>query len=148
MKVKDCMCTQVCYCTPQNTVQDCAKLMNENHVGCIPVCDDKKNIVGIVTDRDLILRTVACNKQPANTPISEVMTCNTCCCSPDTTVEDAEQLMCENQIRRIPVLNNNQIVGILTIGDLAKNKNISCTQVAKTIEDICCNKNGQEKNNE
>ena len=50
MKVKDCMCNNIYYCLPNSTVTDCAKLMNEKHVGCIPVCDEGKNLVGLVTD--------------------------------------------------------------------------------------------------
>ena len=50
MKVKECMCGDICYCTPDTKVSDVAKMMNENGVGCIPVCDDKKCVVGILTD--------------------------------------------------------------------------------------------------
>ena len=62
MKVKDCMCNQVTCVTPESTVKDCAKLMCNKHVGCIPVCDNNNNVVGLVTDRDIILRSIACDK--------------------------------------------------------------------------------------
>lgn len=55
MNVKDCMSTKVCYCTPENSVKDVAKLMCDNHVGCIPVCNDNNCVVGVITDRDVIL---------------------------------------------------------------------------------------------
>ena len=138
MKVKDCMCGDICICTPDNSVCDCSKLMNEKHIGCVPVCDLENNIVGLVTDRDIVLRCIACDKDPKNTKLSEIMTCNICCCKPEQDILDVEDEMCKTQVRRIPVVDdNNKIVGILSLGDLAKNKNISEESVGKTIEGIC-----------
>ena len=134
MKVQDCMCG----CSPENTVCDCSKLMNDRHVGCIPVCDAENKVVGLVTDRDIILRCIASGKDPKNTKINEIMTKNVCCCNPEQDVCDAEQDMCETQVRRIPVVdNNNKIIGMLSLGDLAKNKNVSKEDVGKTVEGIC-----------
>lgn len=62
MKVKECMCKEVACVNPNTTVCDVAKLMLDKHVGCIPVCNEKNNVVGLVTDRDLILRTLAYEK--------------------------------------------------------------------------------------
>ena len=67
MKVKDCMCNQVNYVKPNTSVQDCAKMMCECHIGCTPVCDDSNRLVGIVTDRDILLRAVACDKDTCKT---------------------------------------------------------------------------------
>lgn len=146
MKVKDCMCNEVCYVTPNNTVCDCAKLMCNNHVGCIPVCDETKNIVGLITDRDVILRTVACEKDATKTPVSEIMTSKVCCCTSDVDIKEAEDLMCKYQIRRLPVVDdNNKIVGIITLGDLAKNNNVNNESVSNTLENICkCNDKNAE----
>ena len=80
MNVKDCMSTNVCYCTPDSYIKEAAKLMCDNHVGCIPVCNDDKCIVGVITDRDVILRSIACGKDVNNTKVSDIMTCNPCCC--------------------------------------------------------------------
>ena len=135
MKVKDCMCNEVSWVKPNCTIKDCAKIMMENHIGCVPVCDDSKKVVGLVTDRDIILRSVACDKDIKTSPVSDIMTCNVYCCTPDTDVSDAEHLMSQNQVRRIPVIdNNNKIVGILTLGDLATTRD---TDVDKTLENIC-----------
>ena len=66
------------------------------------------------------------------------MTTNVCCCKPEQDVCDAEQDMCETQVRRIPVVdNNNKIIGMLSLGDLAKNNNVSKEDVGKTVEGIC-----------
>ena len=62
MRVKDCMCGEVCWVKPDTKVSEIAKIMNQNHIGCVPVCDDKNSLVGIITDRDIILRTIACDK--------------------------------------------------------------------------------------
>ena len=141
MKVKDCMCKEVVFVKPDCSTEECAKLMCENHIGCVPVCDNSNKLVGLVTDRDIILRTVGCGKEIKNTTVSDIMTCNVTCCSPETNVADAEKAMGNNQIRRIPVIENDKIVGILTLGDLAANQNVDTYQVCATLENICsCDK--------
>jgi len=137
MKVKECMCNNVYYCTPNTKVSDVAKMMNQNGVGCIPVCNDEKCVVGILTDRDIILRSVACDKDASNTCVSDIMTCNTICCDCNEEVNTAAENMGKTGIRRIPVTENGKLVGILTMGDLAKHQNISCNCVGTTFEHIC-----------
>lgn len=146
MKVKDCMCHEVAYLTPESTIEDCAKLMCNKHVGCIPVCDNTKTIVGLVTDRDVILRSIACDKDIKNTPISDIMTCKVCCCSPNEEVNEAEKKMSDEQIRRLPVVDeNNKIIGIITLGDLCANQNVNTEDVCQTLENICrCNDKNAE----
>lgn len=149
MDVKDCMSTKVCFCTPNSSVKDAAKLMCDNHVGCIPVCNDDNCVVGLITDRDIILRSIACDKDVCRTKVTDVMTCNPCCCSPNTTIDEATKVMSNLQIRRMPVCDsNNKIVGILTLGDLAHHdKEIGAKEVCNTLENICgCD--GNSKNAE
>lgn len=144
MKVKDCMCEDVCCVKPETKIQEVAKLMSKNHIGCIPVCDENNCICGIVTDRDVLLRCVACNKDTSQTPVSDIMTCNVCTCQEDDDMTNAETRMGQNQIRRLPVCDSqNRVVGILTFGDLAKNSyELGKQQVCTTIENICnCNGN-------
>ena len=144
MKVKDCMCEDVCCVKPETKIQEVAKLMSKNHIGCIPVCDENNCICGIVTDRDVLLRCVACNKDTSQTPVSDIMTCNVCTCQEDDDMTNAETKMGQNQIRRLPVCDSqNRVVGILTFGDLAKNDyELGKQQVYTTIENICnCNGN-------
>ena len=135
MKVKDCMCGEVCCVKPETKVYEIAKLMNDNHIGCVPVCDQNNCIVGMITDRDIILRSVACDKDVKNTPASEIMTCNVCTCNQN------------DDIRRIPVVDNNKVIGILTLGDLAHyNEETGEDNFCNTVEEICgCG--GQTKNN-
>lgn len=137
MKVKECMCSEVCYCKPDSTISQVAKMMCENHIGCIPVCNEDNCVVGILTDRDIILRAVACDKDAQNTKVSDVMSCNIICCDCNSEVKDASKTMGEEQIRRIPVTENGKLVGILTLGDLAKNEQINSEFVGETTECIC-----------
>lgn len=141
MKVKDCMCNQVEYVTPSNTVHDCATIMYNKRIGCVPICNNSKNVVGLVTDRDIILRCVACNKNPNTTPVSEIMTCEVCCCNSEDDIQKAQDLMSKNQVKRIPIIENEKLIGMLTLGDLAANTQVDNTNVGNTLECICeCDK--------
>lgn len=137
MKTKDCMCQNIVIAHPNTTIEDCCKMMGENHIGCVPVCDQENKIVGIVTDRDIVLRGIACQKDPKATKLSDIMTTKVCCCQAGDDVKKAEDLMKDNKVRRLPVIENNQVVGMLTIGDLACNDDISCECLGETLEDIC-----------
>lgn len=139
MKIKDCMCHEVCFVKPDDKIADACKLMLNKHIGCVPVCDNEKKVVGLITDRDVILRSICCEKDVNKTPVSDIMSCNVQCCKPDDDVEYAEKLMSDMQIRRIPIVEDNKIVGILTIGDLAENTNISPNELCNTLENICDN---------
>ena len=136
------MCENVCQVTPETNIKEVAKLMQENKVGCIPVCNDNK-VCGIVTDRDLVLRGMACGKNIDTTKVSDIMTCNPCTCKEDDDIEKAEDLMAENQIKRIPVCdNNNNIVGMLSIGNLFQNhEDLDEDELCYTLECICKNSN-------
>ena len=139
MKINECMCRDVCFVKPECNVYDAARIMNENHIGCIPVCNDEKNVVGVITDRDIVLRGVACDKNVKSTPVSEIMTTNVYTCRSEEELEDAQYTMSRNQIRRIPIVDNqNKMVGILSFGDLAHNtQKIGDEQFTQTVENIC-----------
>lgn len=139
MKINECMCKDVCCVKPDCNVYDAARIMCEHHIGCIPVCNDEKCVVGILTDRDIVLRTVACNKDSKNTPVSEIMTTDVCTCKSDEDICNAQNIMANNQVRRLPVVDeNNKVIGILTMGDLAHNDiQIGKEDVCTTIENIC-----------
>ena len=142
MKVKDCMCDDVCCVKSNAKVQEVAKLMAQNHIGCVPVCDDNDCICGIVTDRDVLLRCVACDKNIHQTPVNDIMSCNVYTCQENDEMSNAESKMGQQQIRRLPVCDNqNRIVGILTMGDIAQNnQQLGQNQVCTTFENICgCN---------
>ena len=139
MKINDYMCKDVCFVKPDCKVYDAARIMCENHIGCIPVCDDNRNCLGIITDRDILLRTVACDKDTKTTTVNDIMTKNVWTCKWEQDITDAQNTMAEHQIRRIPVVDaQNRVIGILTMGDLARNdKKIGQQNVCTTIENIC-----------
>jgi len=118
MKVKDIMTKNVACVNPESKVVEAAQLMQKHNVGSIPVVD-RSGIVGIVTDRDIIVRNIAHGKNPSDTPVRDVMTGQVITATPDMEVDEITKLMSEKQIRRVPVVENNMVVGMLALGDLA-----------------------------
>ncbi len=139
MKVKDCMCTDVCCVKPETTIRDVAKLMSQNHIGSLPVCDTNNCLCGIVTDRDIILRSIACDKDVKTTPVSDIMSTNVCTCEENEDMANAENKMGTNKVRRLPVCDNNKkVIGMLTLGDIAQNRaDLDDREICITFEDIC-----------
>jgi CBS domain-containing protein len=117
MKVRDLMTTNVTAANINSSVTEIAKNMKDLNVGAIPVCDNSNNVVGIVTDRDIVLRNVADGGN--KTKAQDVMSGHVVSVAPDTHAHEAARIMAENQIRRLPVVENGKLVGILSIGDFA-----------------------------
>lgn len=124
MKIKDIMTTNVQYANPHSSLKEVANQMKDLNVGSIPVCEDTTKILGIVTDRDLVVRGLSTNTKE-NLSVSDVMTRNPVTITPETTVKEATKLMSEHQIRRLPVVEENKLVGIVAIGDLAVRNRLS-----------------------
>ncbi len=123
MKVKDLMTKDVSYVTTGSNIKNAADIMKSLDVGIVPVCDNNKTPVGVITDRDIVLRSVAVNNTNQN--VENVMSGNMVSVSSDTDAHEAASLMAQNQIRRLPVVENNKIVGMLSLGDLASvNKHV------------------------
>jgi CBS domain-containing protein len=118
MIVKDIMSTDIVSLRQDDTIQRAAQLMKQHDVGSIPVCD-QNNIVGIVTDRDITLRCVADGQDINQQKVSSVMTSNPVVGSPDMNVNDAVRIMSDKQIRRLPIVENNSLVGIVALGDIS-----------------------------
>lgn len=119
MFVKDIMSPHVASVTQDDTAQNAAQIMKNNNIGALPVVSGNE-LCGIVTDRDIILRCVADGKSPDSCKISEVMTTSAATIEPDKTVTDAVTLMASEQVRRLPVVDNGQLVGIVSLCDVAK----------------------------
>ena len=117
MKVKDIMSTDVVCLSRDDTVEHAAQLMEQNGIGSIRVCDGS-TVVGIVTDRDITLRTVA-SGSGMNQTVGQVMTPNPVVAQPETDIHDAARLMSDNQIRRIPIVQQGSLVGIVSLGDIS-----------------------------
>jgi CBS domain-containing protein len=98
---------------------DAAGMMANFDVGAIPVVDDDGELVGIVTDRDIVLRVVASRQDPTQVSLGDVATKTTIEITPDMELAEANQLMAEHRIRRLPVTKDGALVGIVSIGDVA-----------------------------
>jgi CBS domain-containing protein len=117
--VADVMTRDVRTMTPGDSVVDAARCMDEMNVGVIPVCEGDK-LVGMVTDRDIVLRAVAQGCAADRTPLSQVMSEHVRWCYEDQPVEEVAAQMRRTQIRRLPVVDREQhLVGIVSLGDLA-----------------------------
>ncbi len=119
MQVKDVMTREVEVINPNDTIEDAAAKMRALDVGPLPVCDGDQ-LKGMVTDRDITVRATAVGKDPAKTPVTEVMTPDVLYVFEDQDVKEAAKMMEEHQIRRLVVLNRDKrLVGIVSLGDLA-----------------------------
>ncbi len=100
-----------------DTVLDAAGKMNQRRIGALVVMKDQK-LVGIFTERDVMNRVVAAQKDSAATRVHEVMTAKVACCTPDTDLEECRMAMTKHKIRHLPVMEDEKLVGLLSIGDL------------------------------
>lgn len=119
MKVRDVMTSDVVTASPDTTLEEVATMMKEEDTGVIPVLDDDDQLVGVVTDRDIVVRCVAQGSNPSETTVEEAITEDLQTVEPDTDVREAARLMGEKQIRRLPVVENGEFVGMLSLGDIA-----------------------------
>jgi CBS domain-containing protein len=133
MLVRDVMTAQVATATLRSSVADIARMMASVESGAVPVTDEGK-VVGLVTDRDLVLRVMA-EGLPLDTPVSEVMTRDVETCGEDETVADAAARMGSRQIRRLVVVGERgELTGILSLGDIALE--YGAKAVGRTLEEI------------
>ena len=117
MKIAEIMTTDVETCPPTVTIQDIAAKMREINVGSIPICEEGR-IVGIVTDRDIVLRCIA-EELGADAPISEIFSETLITGTEEMLIEEAASLMARHQIRRLPIVRKEQVIGIVLLGDIA-----------------------------
>jgi len=119
MKVSEVMTRKAEVVRPDTTVQEAAERMRQLDVGPLPVCDGDR-LVGMVTDRDITVRSTAEGWDPFTTPVRDVMTPETFYCFEDQDVTEAARIMNEHQVRRLLVLNRDKrLAGIVSLGDLA-----------------------------
>lgn len=135
MKVSDAMTSQVSTAAPTDTVRKVAQVMAHVETGAVPIVDDAGKVVGLVTDRDIVLRVVA-EGRSFDSPISEAMSeGDVQSVKEDDILADATAKMASHQIRRLVVLNDaGKLTGILSLGDVAKD--YGAKQVGKTLEEI------------
>ena len=119
MKLREIMTNSVVRIHPDESVAVAARTLARYNIGILPVCGGDGRVYGVVTDRDLVTRCVAAGRLPASTPVREVMTKGVVCAPPDMDTVAAARLMGYQQIRRLPVLENGRLCGMVSLGDLA-----------------------------
>jgi len=119
-KISDIMTRDVMTVSPQQTVERAAQMMDELNVGALPVCDGAK-LIGMITDRDITVRSTAAGQNPKEAFVGDVMSEQVRWCFDDQGVDDVLQQMSDVQIRRVPVLDHrtHNLIGIVALGDLA-----------------------------
>ncbi|MBH1940805.1 CBS domain-containing protein [Mobilitalea sibirica] len=135
MKVRDIMSKDIASLRSDDTIERAAQLMKQYDCGSIPVCTNDK-VIGIVTDRDIAVRSVA-SGQDNHQRVGDVMTTNLVVGSPEMDVRDAARLMSDRQIRRLPIIENNSLVGIVALGDISlePSEQNSAEQALKNISE-------------
>ncbi len=133
MKVRDIMTTGVEIAAPDSSLQEIATLMKNEDVGAIPIVDGNE-LWGIITDRDIVVRCIAAGKNPSQTEAQEVLSEDLETVEPDDDVQEAGRIMAEQQVRRLPVVEDGTLVGMVSIGDVAVKQ--SERTAGKALEDI------------
>jgi CBS domain-containing protein len=138
VRVSQIMTPDPACCTPDSSARDAASLMKANDCGSIPVVEtlESRRLVGTITDRDIAVRGVAAGKGP-ETPVSELMTNDPVSASPEDEVEIVREVMVSQQVRRVPVVEDGRVVGIVAQADLAREEGAASDQeVGRIVEAI------------
>jgi CBS domain-containing protein len=117
MKIRDVMTPNPRTVSPNDTIRAAAQVMQAEDTGAVPVVNDGR-VLAVVTDRDIVVRVVA-EGGSFSTPVGDIASKNVIFATPEMSTRDASELMSEHQIRRLPVVENDRLVGIVSIGDLA-----------------------------
>ena len=140
MRARDIMTRDPQCCRREDTARRAAEIMRDQDCGVIPVVDESRRVIGIVTDRDLAVRVIASGKS-VDTRLNEVMTPGAKCCSADDDLRDVERIMVEAQIRRIPIVDaGGRCIGIISQADIARaasrDGSVSEQEIALVLEQI------------
>ena len=120
MQVKDLMNPNVVTVEPGSSAALAARLISRHNVGSLPVCGEDRRLRGMVTDRDIVLRCVAAEEDPAQTPVRDIMSRGCATVSPGADCREATRLMSAHQVRRLPVVEEGKLVGMISLSDLAR----------------------------
>ena len=119
MKIKDIALKEVKCASPENSLQEIASMMRNYGVGAIPICEGE-NLVGMITDRDIVITCLAAGNDGRTCKVSDFMTKSPRAVSPDQDVAEAAYIMAEEQVRRLPVIKGNKLVGLISLGDISR----------------------------
>jgi len=135
MKVRDVMTSEVRSAEMDTTIEEIATMMREEDVGAIPVLDDGE-LRGIVTDRDIVVRCIAEGLDAAEATVEEILSEELTTVEPDADVEQAARIMAEKQIRRLPVVEDGDLIGMVSLGDVAVKADVDDERVGRTLEEV------------
>lgn len=134
MLVRDVMKSQLEVIDPSQTLAEAAKKMRDANVGSLPVVEDAK-LIGMITDRDIVIRCIAEGADPTATPVREATSDDVVHCVVDQSVEDASKIMAAAKVRRLPVIDHDRrLVGIVALGDISWEG--SATDAGDALHDI------------
>lgn len=124
MQVRELMSKDVISVSPDTAADAAARMLSRHNIGALPVCTAGGQVRGMITDRDIALRCVAAGKDPQKTPVREIMSSRVVAAAPEEDVEQAAAQMAREQVRRLPVLEQGKLVGMLSLGDLSVNRTL------------------------
>ena len=119
MKLRELMTKNVIRIHPEEPVEVAARTLTQYNIGALPVCGRNGQLYGMVTDRDLVIRCMATGRNPGSMKVRDVMTGRVISAGPDMEVSAAAHLMGRQQVRRLPVVENGKLCGMVSLGDLA-----------------------------
>lgn len=135
MLIQEVMAAEPVTVSPQETVAVAARVLARSNVGCLPVCTGDRQLRGVLTDRDIVLRSVASNEDAGQQQVREIMTRRLVTVGPEEPLSAAARLMAQEQVRRLPVTKNGKLVGMISLRDLAHTPEASST-AADTLREI------------
>jgi len=119
MKLREIMASPVVRIHPEESVAVAARTLSRYNIGALPVCGSDGRLCGLVTDRDIVTRCLAAGRAPGSTRVGEIMTRQVVSARPDMEASLAASLMGREQVRRLPVVENERLCGMVSLGDLA-----------------------------
>jgi len=133
MQVYEIMTPTVRIADPNMTIRDAARCMRADNLGALPVGENDR-LIGMVTDRDIVVRAVAEERSADNTTVRQVMSLGICYCFENDDAEGAAQVMAKHQVRRLPVLNRDKrLVGVIALADLGRSEDEAAQGALKDI---------------
>lgn len=122
MKVREVMTSPAIRISPEESASVAARTLTHYNIGALPVCGADGRICGMLTDRDIVTRCLAANRMPGNTTVRDIMTGSVVAVRPDMDTGAAASLMAREQVRRLPVVENGRLCGVISLGDLSQNE--------------------------
>ena len=122
MKVQEVMTQTVIRISPEESAAVAARTLTHYNIGALPVCGGDGRLCGVLTDRDIVTRCLAAGQQPEKTLVRSIMTNNVVSIRPDMDLGVAASLMAKRQVRRLPVVENGSLCGMISLGDLSRNE--------------------------